>query len=564
MKKRYHRIVSAALSAAILIAMLAGCAPAGSAATPSPSPEQKAFNLSVCLAPNPESIDPALNYTVDGAILIQHFFEGLMKWKDDGKGNAVLTSGQAESYEKTEGADGTCAYTFHLRKDIFWSDGKPVTAGDFVYSWQRLVNPDTAASYCYIARMVANANEIMMGEAAPDSLGVSAPDDHTFQVELTYDCPYFLELCAFPALLPVRGDIIGQYGDQWTFKPETYISNGIYKMFEWAQNDKIVAVPNEYHYDVKNLGPDSITFRFSDDAGAIYQGFKAGELSFIESVPVDEAAALLQNGTMKAVSNLGTYFLSFNAQKHPFDDPRVREAFTLAIDSEYIVKNVTQTGETPATGFVPYGIYDAGGAGSDDFRTAGGDYWSAPTSDEIYNANCDKARQLLAEAGYPDGKDFPIVEYLYNTDDRNRTIAEALQSMWATELGVTVKLTNQDWAVVVETCMNGDYDLSCGVWLADYNDPSSFLETWVSDGGNNIAHYYNPEFDAAVELAGSTSVPADRMAELHKAEDILIGQDYTLAPIFFYTYCYCADPALKGVYYNPLGFFFFGYAGMGE
>jgi oligopeptide transport system substrate-binding protein len=561
--KSLKRILSAMLTAAILAAALSGCTgTGGSAATSSTSPEQEPFHLSVCLAPNPESIDPALNYTVDGAILIQHFFEGLMKWTDDGEGNAVLVSGQAASYEKADNADGTCTYTFHLRNDIYWNDGKPVTAGDFVYSWQRVVNPDAAAAYAYIAGMVANANEIMMGEAAPETLGVSAPDDSTFRVDLTYDCPYFPEICAFPALLPVREDIIEANGDQWTFDPATYLSNGPYQMTEWTQNSQIVAVPNEYYYDADKLGPDSITFRFSDDANAIYNGFRAGELSFIESVPVNEAATLLENGTMKAVANLGTYFISFNTQKYPFDDARVREAFTLIIDSQYIVQNVTQTGETPATGFVPYGIYDAGGAGSDDFRTVGGDYWQAPTTDEIYQANCDKARELLAEAGYPDGEGFPIVEYLYNTDDRNRTIAEALQSMWTQELGVTVKLTNQDWAVVMETCMNGDYDLSCGVWLADYNDPSSFLETWMTGGGNNIAQYTNPDFDAAVEQAGSNGEAAERMAELHKAEDILIGQDYALAPIFFYTYSYCADPALKGDYYNPMGYFFFDYASM--
>ncbi len=555
--KTWKRLFSLLLLTLMLAALPLGCAGTdGGAAASGEAP----FNLTVCLAPNPESIDPALNVSVDGAIMLQHFFEGLMKYRDDGSGNAVLTEGQAARYDKAVNADGTVTYTFHLRDDIKWSDGKPVVAGDFVYAWRRLVDPATASSYCYMADMVVNADAIMLGTAAPDTLGVSAPDDATFVVQLTYNCPYFLEICAFPGLFPVRRDIIEQYGDQWTFRPETYISNGTYKMSEWTQNAQIVAVPNEYHYDAASLGPDSITFKLMDDANAIYNSFRAGDLSFIESVPTSETASLLADGTMSAAHYLGTYFVSYQTQRHPFDDARVRQAFTLAIDSNYITGTLTGTGETPATGFVPYGVYDAEGAGGSDFRTVGGNYWQAPVTDEAYQANCDKARALLAEAGYPGGNGFPVVNYLYSTDDRNRVIAEALQSMWAAELGVTVTLTNQDWAVMMQTCHDGDYDMASGIWIADYNDPSSFLDLWVSGGSNNIARYSSPSFDAAMTAAKSTDVPADRMKAMHQAEDQLIGRDCALAPVFFYTCCYCADPSLHGVFYSPLGYFFFGYA----
>lgn len=555
----WKRVLSVILTA-VLIALPIGCS--DSSAAPTPPAAEEVFDLTVCLAPNPQSIDPALNVAVDGAILIQHFFEGLMKWKDDGAGNAVLTAGQAASYESVQNADGTVTYTFHLRDNIFWSDGQPVKAGDFVYAWRRLVDPATAAGYSYIEEMVTGANEILMGEADSSTLGVSATDDTTFVVNLAYDCPYFLEICAFPALMPVRQDVIEANGDQWTFRPGTYISNGIYKMEQWTQNDRIVAVPNEYHYDAANLGPDSITFRLMDDENAIYSGFKAGELAFIESVPVEEVPSLLANGTMTAADNLGSYFVCFQNQKAPFDDARVREAFTLVIDSVYLVNSVTQSGETPAAGLVPYGVYDTGGPGSEDFRTVGGGYWQVPESEEVYRQNCDKARVLLAEAGYPGGAGFPPVEYLYSTDGRNQLIAEAMQSMWKNELGVTVRLVNEDWASVLQSCFEGDYDMACGVWNADYNDPASFLDLWQTDAGNNIAFYSNPAFDQAVARAASSGASDERMAALHEAEDLLIGQDYALAPIFFYTYCYCADPALKGIYYNPLGYFFFGYTSM--
>lgn len=560
MMARWKSMLSVILIAAMLAILPAGCAGSSSAATPTGA--GKAFDLTVCLAPNPQSIDPALNVAVDGAVLIQHFFEGLMKWKDDGAGNAVLTAGQAASYEVVRNTDETVIYTFHLRDDIFWSDGRPVKAGDFVYAWRRLVDPATAAGYSYIEEMVAGAYEIMMGEADPSTLGVSAADDSTFVVELTYECPYFLEICAFPALMPLRQDVIEANGDQWTFRPETYISNGIYKMEQWTQNDRIVAVPNEYHYDAANLGPDSITFRLMDDENAIYSGFKAGELSFVESVPVEEVPSLLANGTMTAADNLGSYFVCFQNQNAPFDDVRVREAFTLTIDSEYLVSSVTRSGETPAPGLVPYGVYDAGGAGSDDFRTVGGAYWQVPKSEAIYQQNCDKARALLAEAGYPDGAGFPPVKYLYSTDGRNQLIAEALQSMWKEQLGVTVSLVNEDWASVLQSCFEGDYDMACSVWNADYNDPASFLDLWQTGAGNNIAFYSNPSYDEAISKASSAGDPAVRMGALHEAENVLIGQDYALAPIFFYTYCYCAAPNLKGIYYNPLGYFFFGYTKM--
>jgi len=564
--KQWKKTTSLLLAVLMLTALAAGCS-GGTAATPTPAPTAapaETFDLAVCLASNPQTIDPALNSAVDGAVMLQHFFEGLMKWTDDGAGNATLTNGQAASYEKVENEDGTVTYTFKLRDDIFWSDGKPVVAGDFVYAWQRLVTPATAADYNYMADMVVNANEIMASEAEPSTLGVSAPDDTTFVVNITYDCPYFLEVCAFPALLPVRQDIIEANGDQWTFDPATYLSNGIYKMTEWTQNAQIVAVPNEYHYDAANLGPDSITFKLMDDDNAILNAFKAGDLSFIESVPVDEIATLKADGTLTVVDYIGTYYVCYNTQKYPFDDARVRRAFTLAIDSQYIVDTITQTGEVPATGYVPAGVADAAGAGSDDFRTVGGDYWTAPVDDATYKANCDLARELLTEAGYPGGEGFPVVEYLYNTNDRHRVIAEALQSMWSTELGVTVNIANQDWGVFLETRKDGDYYIARNGWIADYNDPITFLDMWLSTSGNNDAQYNNPDYDAAIQQAKSTSDPAGRMAAMHEAEDILMGEDWVLGPIYFYTIYYCKDPNLQGMYYTPLGYFFFGYTSLAE
>ena len=224
------------------------------------------FEIAVNFASEPNTIDPALNSAVDGAVMINHIFEGLYKWVDDGSGNATLALGQAK--EVTPNADKT-VYTVKLRDDIKWSDGKDVVAADFVYAWQRLVDPNTAADYCYMADIILNANEIMAGEMDKSELGVKAIDEKTLEITLHTACPYFEEIMAFPALMPIRSDIIEQYGDQWTFSPETYIGNGQYKMAEWSHNEYIKLVPSETYYDVDKLGPKVIKFALMDDTNAI-------------------------------------------------------------------------------------------------------------------------------------------------------------------------------------------------------------------------------------------------------------------------------------------------------
>ena len=514
------------------------------------------FNLAVCLASEPQTIDPALNSAVDGAIMINHMFEGLVKWVDDGEGNAVTAPGQAESWEKVVNDDGTVTYTFTLRDGIKWSDGQPVTAGDFEYSWKRLANPETAADYCYMIDMVQGYASVADGSADPDTLGVKALDDKTLEVTLSYDCPYFEEIMAFPATFPVRQDVV-EGNDEWTYDVSTYIGNGPYKMAEWSHNAYILAEKNENYYDYDNLGPDTIRFTLLDDANAMLAAYNSGELDFIENFPTDEMANYLASGEITVADYLGTYYVCFNTEDEVFSGPLIREAFSLAIDRNYIVENVSQAGEVPATAYVPSGVNDAEGPSGDDFRTVGGEYYSV--AEEDYEANCERARELLAEAGYPNGEGFPTVEYTYNTDDKHKAIAEALQNMWQEVLGVTVTLSNQDWNVFLESRKQGDYQIARNGWIADYNDPCSFLDMWYTGGGNNDAQYSNPEYDALIDAAKATSNQEERMAAFHQAEDILIGQDSVLAPIYFYTQPYMLADDIQGMYYTPLGYFFFGY-----
>ena len=562
------RVLSILLAATFTVSMFAGATMVSAAENEATEETASTgdFNITVNLASEPQTMDPALNTTSDGSNMANHLFEGLMKWEDSGAEvngsdgtahSAQLAPGQAESYEKTENEDGTVTYTFKLRDGIKWSDGKDVTAGDFEYAWKRLVDPATAADYSYMLDCVVNANEIIAGEKDASELAVKAVDDKTFEVTLVNDLPYFEELCAFPAMMPVRQDIIEEAGDNWTFDVATYISNGAYKMKEWTHNSQIVVEKNENYYDYEKLGPETITFKLMDNQNAMLSGFNSGELDFIEDVPQAEIANLIASGDMKIVDYIGTYYVCFQTQKAPFDDARVRKAFSLAIDRTYIVNQVTQSGQVEAGGFVPAGVYDAEGATGDDFRTVGGDYYKPTDAD--YEANCEEARALLAEAGYPDGEGFPVVEYLYNTSDAHKAVAEALQYMWEEELGVKVTLNNQEWAAFLQTRKDGDYSIARNGWIADYNDPISFLDMWMTGGGNNDAQYENEEYDSLIKEAKTTTDVKERMELLHKAEDKIIGEDNALAPLYFYTQKYMLADGIEGLYYCPLGYFFFGY-----
>ncbi len=498
--------------------------------------------LDINIASEPDSIDPALNTSVDGAIMISHLFESLIRWDDDGEGNAVLKPGIAESWEVSD--DGL-TWTFKLR-DAKWSDGKEITADDFVYSWNRLVDPATGADYEYMLDMVKGYDE--------KKLDISAPDPKTFVVNLNVKCPYFEEICAFPAVMPVRKDII-EANKTWTNSPETLVSNGAYKLEKWDHNSTLSMVKNPEYYDQDSVKAEKLAFHLQDDQNAIYASYRSGDLDFINSVPQEEIQKLLDTKELKIKPYVGTYFVCFNTEKEPFNDPRVRKAFSLAIDRNFIVNQVTGQGQEPATAYVPSGVYDAKGAEGDDFRTVGGDYYSI--NDEDYEKNIEEAKKLMEEAGYKDGEGFPQIDYLYNTDENHKAIAEALQNMWQENLGVQVSLQNQDWNVFLKERKEGNYNIARHGWIADYNDPMSFIDMWLTGGGNNDAQYKNPEFDKFVKAAKATSDPDERMENMHKAEDILIGEDNVVAPLYFYNNSYMVKPNIKGLYYTPLGYFFY-------
>ena len=505
-----------------------GGAPAGAAGIP---------ELVVCVGPDPDTIDPALNSSVDGATLILHGFEGLYSLDKNG----IPVPGQAESVDVSD--DGT-VYTFHLRNGLKWSDGSPLTASDFVYSWNRAIDPDTAADYEYMFDVIIGYED--------EHLAVTAINDLTLEVKLIARTPYFLELTAFPVYYPVNRAVVEANGEAWAINPATYVGNGSYRMVEWVPGSHIAYEKNPNYWNVGATGPERIKFILMDDDNAKLAAYNSGDLSYIDRVPVDEIEALRNNSDFYIEGQLGTYYVSFNVQEYPLNDVRVREALTLAIDRDFITKNIGQAGQINAAGFVAEGISDA--APGSSFRAVGGDYYDP--SPAGYQANLARAKALIEEV-FPDGK-VPTMEYIYNTSTGHQLIAEALQSMWAS-IGVNVTLESQEWAVFLNTRKNGEYQIARNGWLNDYNDPIGMLDMWVTDGGNNDAQWSNARYDELIAQVKSTPDQAQRMKMMHEMEDIIFDE-WMLAPIYFYVDYFMLSDNIKGFFSSPLGYKYFMYA----
>ncbi|MSS64637.1 peptide ABC transporter substrate-binding protein [Velocimicrobium porci] len=493
--------------------------------------------LAVTVGPEPDTLDPTLNSAVDGGTVCSHAFEGLMKLDTDG---VTYIEGQAE---KVDISDDKLTYTFTLRDGLKWSDGTDFTAEDFVYSWNRAIDPKTAADYEYMFRCIEGYED--------GKLNVTAKDDKTLVVKLNAVTPYFLELCAFPAFYPVQKATVEDAGESWATDPSTYVGNGAYKMVEWVHDSYILFEKNENYWDVDSLGPDTIRFVLMEDPSAKLAAYQSGEIVFSENLPVDEMEAMKESGDLHLPAQLGTYYVSFNTKNEYLKNPLVRKALTLAIDRDYICKEIGKSGQEPAGAFVSNGLTDADT--SKQFREVGGNYYDP----DDYEGNLKLAKEALKEAGYENGKGLPVFEYIYNDDDTHKLVAQALQDMWG-KIGVKVELVSQEWATFLQTRKSGDYDIARNGWLSDYNDPISFLDMWITDGGNNDAKWSNSDYDALIKQIKNSSDQEERMQLMHKAEDIIFDE-WMLCPIWYYVDKYLIKDNVKGFYCSPLGFKFFHY-----
>lgn len=512
---------------------LAGC---GSTQTDQAGSGTEPMVLTWNMLTEPETLDLTVQTGLPDATAITALFEGLTRY--DRNHEIKKGSGMAEDW--TISPDGL-HYTFKIRKDAKWTNGDPVTAHDFEYAWKKLLAPETASEYAYQLFYLKNGEKYNAGEAKAEEVGVKATDDYTLEMELEAPTPYFIGLTAFSNLFPINKKV-DQDNPEWHTKAETYVSNGPFKLVTWEHQQKLEMVKNPDYWDTAAVKLDKLVMPMIDSEDTALTMFQNNEIDIVEYPPLQEVKRLIADGTATVLPELGSYYYYLNTQKKPFDDVRVRKAFAYAIDRKAIVENVTQRGEKPALAFVPYGFADA--APGSDYREVGGDYFK--------DNDVEIARQLLAEAGYPEGQGLPEIEILYNTTDEHKKIAETIQQMWSTNLGAKVKITNQEWGVYLDSRDQGNFMVARAGWIADYADAMTFMDIHVTGGGNNDSFWGNPEHDRLIKMAKENSDPAVRMQAMHDAEKIMMDE-MPVIPIYFYTNINLNKPWVKDWAVPPCG-----------
>jgi oligopeptide transport system substrate-binding protein len=483
----------------------------------------------------PETLDPALITGVAEMRIVSAVFEGLTRLDPV---NAAPIPGLAEKWEISP--DGR-SYTFHLRTNLVWSTGGPITAADVVYSWIRALDPNTASDYAGQLFYLKNAEDFNAGKIKDPSLvGVHALDPGTLRVELNDPTSFFLDLCAFPTLAVVPRETIEKYGDRWLMA-RPLPASGAYELTAWRLDDRIRLKKNPRYWDAANTRLETVDFLPIGSPTTALNLYETGAADIVwdkDLVPVELLDVLLKRSDFHTYPYLGTYFVRFNTTRKPFDDVRVRQALGLAIDKERIVKKITRAGERVADNFVPPGTaryHSPKGPGYNPVR----------------------ARQLLAEAGYPGGKGFPRFEYMFDASAGGAAklhgkIAVELQQMWHDELGIDVDLRQVEWKVYLSNSSKLAFDVCRASWIGDYNDPDTFLNMWMSDNGNNRTGWKNAHYDDLIRGADKENDPAKREKLLQEAETMIISQANPIVPIYFYIGFNYHKDNIKGVYPNIL------------
>jgi oligopeptide transport system substrate-binding protein len=610
---KMKRIIALVLSA-VLAFSFAACAkkPAGD-----DNKGTAKTSISVCLASEPDTIDPALNSAVDGATLLAHLFSGLAKWQqtEDGK-LEIVPDAATELPEGKENKDGTVTYTYTLKDGLKWSDGKPVTANDFVFAWQRAASLDLAADYGYMFEVVDGYDKVTEVDdkeqpVNPDAkLNAKAIDDKTIEVTLANAVSYWNELLAFPTYFPVREDVVSN--ESWATDPSTYVSNGAYKLSSWEHNSLITLEKNADYVDADEVKMDEIKFYLSDDANNMLSNFKNGDWKFIDSIPTNEMEAVKKEypDEFFNVGQLGTYYVCWNINEKilPEDSKltgaeaeaakaEIRNAVGLLIDRNYIVDKVAQGGQIPASTFVGAGLTDADGK-TEFYKNTGvskdfDGYFN--TSADAYQANVDSAIATLKKYYKYDEAtkkftNFPKLTYLYNTDEGHKAIGEYIQATLA-NVGIEISMENQEWATFLNTRKDGNFSIARNGWLADYNDPISFLDMWTTSSGNNDVQFGKGEnkdvkvysldltslgyeekvengtwaetYDVLIAKIKSCTDTEKRYKMMHMAEDMIM-QSGCICPIYYYTDQYMLSKNVKGFFSSPLGYKYFMYCTVEE
>ena len=581
------KILAILLALTMLCGILASCG----------SKQTEKTTISVCLASEPDTIDPALNSAVDGATLIAHLFQGLAKWSQDSSGKLVIVADAATSLVSgVTNADGTVTYTYTLRDGLKWSDGKDVTAADYEFAWKRAASEALGADYGYMF-------EVVKGYGT-DDLAVKATGTKTLEVTLSNAVAYWDELLAFPTYFPVREDVVAN--ESWATDASTYICNGPYTISEWTHDSCITLTKNANYVDAASIKMDEIKFYLSDDANNMLANFKNGTWKLIDDVPTNEIPTLKTEYPTEFVvaGQIGTYYVCWNVNENILPasstltgeaaeaaKTEIRKALSLILDRNYICEEIGQAGQVPASSFVAMGLTNPDG--TEFYKTAGHSdsyigYYDVSAA--AFQANFNSCVETLKKYYTYDaatGKftDFPSLTYLYNTSAGHKAIGEYIQSAFAA-IGITMNLENQEWNTFLNTRKNGDYSVARNGWLADYNDAICFLDMWTSGSGNNDIQYgkgahaslkmydldltpygystkvtngtWAETFDVLIATIKGCTDNVVRYQLMHLAEDMLMDTG-CVVPIYYYTDIYMIDDSITGFFSNPLGYKYFMY-----
>jgi len=483
----------------------------------------------------PETLDPALLTGIPEMRIAIGLFEGLVRL--DPK-TAQPIPGLAESWEISP--DGKI-YTFHLRTNLVWSTGEPIRADDVVYSWIRALNPATASDYAGQLYYLKNGEEFNTGKIKDPSLvGVHALDPFTVRVELNDPTAFFLDICTLAVAYVVPHQTIEKYGDRWLMV-RPLPSSGPYELARWRLNDKVRLKKNPRYWDAANTQSDIIDISPIGSPGTAFDLYEQGVVDIIwdkEVVPSELLDVLMKRPDVHPFNYLATYYINFNVTRKPFDDPRVRKALALAVDRNRIIKKIMKGRERPTLHLVPDGTANY-------------------TSPDGLDYNPALAKKLLADAGYPGGKGFPRIEYIFNAPAGGGTkihgdIAVELQQMWHDTLGINMDLRQVEWAVYLSSTAHLDYDLGRGDWIGDYDDANTFLDLFLSDSGNNRTGWKNARYDALVAEANKQTDLKKREELFQQAETILVHDELPIVPLYIYAGVNYYHTNVQGIYQNIL------------
>ncbi len=525
MKKRITAVI-------LILALACSCVLPG-CVTADPAPENAGRKaITVAVSSDTGSMDPAGSIALTYLAYSVSALDELLTFDEEGE----IDYRAAESYEVNE--DST-EWTFHLREDARWSDGTPVTAADFLNTITRALDPASGSGYANYLFPIENAEAIYNGEAEPDSLGVEASDDYTLVFHLAEPCVYFLDLLRLPVYTPSCAKYADSAESGWDRDPGTSLANGPFRLEKYVPDQYFILEKNEYYWNADAVKLDRITYRFFDDTQAMANAYEAGEVDVATSLSSTVMEMYEGQEDLFVTDLIATRYIYMNLNVEPLDDVRVREAVNLAINREDLCTIVGSDTE-PAYNLVAKYMKD---------RNTGG--YFVDEAEQPFEENVERARELLAEAGYPDGEGFPELTYKYPTLEMDSVTAQVVQEQLKNNLGITIRLEAQELQANYSSRHAGDFDLCRMNWTADFADPYTYLSMLMSNSTYNCSGICDPQYDELVAQSGSESDPAARADLMHRAEQLAVGEQFYIIPLYAMKSVNLVNPEVTGIRQIP-------------